>query len=439
MWVKGLEVKWSKLYGERKPQRMSLPTYPFARERYWMDIDRKMGAGAQIAGGNGMAAPVLHPLLHRNTSDLRQQRYNSIFTGGEFFLRDHQVAIGDRGIKKVLPAAATLEMARAAVEQAWPAPSESKVLELRNVVWALPIVVSESKQVNIALLANDHDQIDYEIYSLAGDEEIVHCQGHAVWSDQTASSNLDLAQLRTSGATLERLQLPKGAENTLGEYVLHPYLLEEALQAAVGLLDNEQAILPLGLETLRIVQPCTSEMSAWVRYSPGSQARDTAVKLDIDLCDEQGNIRAQMRGLSWAETNKPIVREGALPARKELSGVVKARKELVLDVRQEKRSGPVEQKEVTRIALGVPGRVATLEKSHSEKLSSGKVQITLSSTSVRSASVESRTVVHPSVRLFDCGGGIFSIEIDRESTAQERIAGLLAALKRAQGEAEIGR
>ena len=145
MWVKGLEVDWSKLYGESKPERMSLPTYPFARERYWIDIDRKMGVGAQNAG-NGVAAPVLHPLLHRNTSDLRQQRYNSIFTGDEFFLRDHQVAIDDQGVKKVLPAAATLEMARAAVEQAWPAPSESKALELRNVVWAQPMVVSEASK-----------------------------------------------------------------------------------------------------------------------------------------------------------------------------------------------------------------------------------------------------------------------------------------------------
>ena len=92
--------------------------------------------------------------------------------------------------------------------------------------------------MNIALLANDHDQIDFEIYSPAGDEEIVHCQGHAVWNGQTASSNLDLAQLRASGETLARLQLPNSAENTLREYVLHPYLLEEALQAAFGSLDG---------------------------------------------------------------------------------------------------------------------------------------------------------------------------------------------------------
>ena len=299
MWVKGLEVDWSKLYGESKPQRMSLPTYPFARERYWIEIDRKMGVGGQIAG-NGVAASVLHPLLHRNTSDLIQQRYNSTFTGDEFFLRDQQVAIDDQGLKKVLPPAVYLEMARAAVEQAWPARSKSKALELRNVVWAQPMVVSESKQVNIALLANDHDQIDFEIYSPAGDEEIVHCQGHAVWSQQReAPAKLDLEHLKTSGETLARLELPKGAENTLGEYVLHPSLLEEALWAAGGLLDNERLRLASGLETLRIIQPCTEEMYAWVRYSAGSQARDSAVKLDIDLCDERGNICVQMRGVRW--------------------------------------------------------------------------------------------------------------------------------------------
>ncbi|EGD45644.1 6-deoxyerythronolide-B synthase, partial [Ruminiclostridium papyrosolvens DSM 2782] len=36
LWVKGLIFDWNKLYGDTKPCRISLPTYPFARERYWM-------------------------------------------------------------------------------------------------------------------------------------------------------------------------------------------------------------------------------------------------------------------------------------------------------------------------------------------------------------------------------------------------------------------
>ena len=427
LWVKGLEVDWSKLYGETRPQRISLPTYPFARERYWIDIARKMGA--QVAG-SGVVVPVLHPLLHSNTSDLSQHSYSATFNGEESFLKEHPVDGG----RMLLPAV-YLEMARAAVERAAPG-TAGALLELRDVVWGEAAMVAGKKQVNIALWMTVQDQIDYEIYSQGSHEEIVHCQGHVVWSGQTASSNLDLAQLKASGETLARLQLPKGAENTLGEYVLHPSLLEGALQAAVGLLDSEQARLPLGLEMLRIVRPCTSELYAWVRYAPGSQPRDGTVKLDIDLCDEQGSIRAQMRGLSWLETGERVVQEAALPASKEVPRVVRARKEIELSARQQTASSPVEQKKPTRITLGVPSAVAMLAKAPSESLSAGRAPVTLSGTLVRWPRA-GRTVVDPAVRLFDCGGGIFSIEVDGESLTQERIAGLLAALERVQEEAAI--
>ncbi|WP_437581596.1 beta-ketoacyl synthase N-terminal-like domain-containing protein [Sorangium sp. So ce887] len=35
LWVNGLDVDWSKMYVGARLRRMSLPTYPFARERYW--------------------------------------------------------------------------------------------------------------------------------------------------------------------------------------------------------------------------------------------------------------------------------------------------------------------------------------------------------------------------------------------------------------------
>ena len=36
LWVEGLDFDWNILYGESKPCRIGLPTYPFARERYWI-------------------------------------------------------------------------------------------------------------------------------------------------------------------------------------------------------------------------------------------------------------------------------------------------------------------------------------------------------------------------------------------------------------------
>lgn len=50
-WVQGRDVDWNQLHGERRPRRISAPTYPFARERYWIEsgspsVADSVGAGA---------------------------------------------------------------------------------------------------------------------------------------------------------------------------------------------------------------------------------------------------------------------------------------------------------------------------------------------------------------------------------------------------------
>ncbi|MCB0210932.1 MAG: methyltransferase, partial [Anaerolineae bacterium] len=46
LWVTGVEIEWPLLYGVNKPRRMSLPTYPFARERHWVAND-DLGRGQE--------------------------------------------------------------------------------------------------------------------------------------------------------------------------------------------------------------------------------------------------------------------------------------------------------------------------------------------------------------------------------------------------------
>src|SRR5258708_5753229 len=89
-----------------------------------------------------IASLPIHPLLHCNSSDLSKQCYTSTFTGEEFFLVDHQVKTEGSVNQKVLPGAAYLEMARAAIDHALPGRSESTVWELHNTVWSQPIIVT---------------------------------------------------------------------------------------------------------------------------------------------------------------------------------------------------------------------------------------------------------------------------------------------------------
>ena len=78
------------------------------------------GVEADITFPNYLTSNSVVSLLATAQSDLTEQRYSSTFTGEEFFLADHQVEANGAARKKMLPGVAYLEMARAAVEQAWP-------------------------------------------------------------------------------------------------------------------------------------------------------------------------------------------------------------------------------------------------------------------------------------------------------------------------------
>ncbi|HWU89394.1 MAG TPA: beta-ketoacyl synthase N-terminal-like domain-containing protein, partial [Kofleriaceae bacterium] len=174
MWVKGLRVAWPELYAEGSPtgwsrlSRVSLPTYPFARERYWKETEAPAGREA--------TERALHPLLQRNTSNLSETRFTSTLSGQAFFLSDH-VINGQR----ILPGVAYLEMARAALAVSLDLDATaSPVIELRDIVWLRPLSVSEPKDVHIRLHALEGNEIEYEIYTgapaLAG-EDAVHARG----------------------------------------------------------------------------------------------------------------------------------------------------------------------------------------------------------------------------------------------------------------------
>ena len=334
LWVKGLEFDWRKLHTDRKPSLISLPTYPFARDRYWLPcvVDR--------SAMSGMGVPVLHPLLHTNTSDFFGQSYASEFTGEEFFLADHQIGADGSNRHKILPGVAYLEMVRAAVDLALPAHSGTRQMEIRNVVWAQPIAVDGTKQVFVALSANSESIVDFEVQTSGADtyDRVIHCQGQVEVSGAPRPNPPDINALRAQmkhGAMapdsiydiykaigihygpsfrciamickgqdqlLAELVLPESDKNK-NEYVLHPGLLDSALQASIGLVSepdslSNQPSVPFALDSIVLVAPCASRMLAWVRFAEGDQSVSGLRKINIDLCDEEGNLCVRLTGLA---------------------------------------------------------------------------------------------------------------------------------------------
>jgi acyl transferase domain-containing protein len=320
LWTQGTDIDWVKLYGDAMPRRVSLPGYPFAKDRYWREQ-----ADAPNASTKTSAEPTLHPLLHKNVSDVRHLGYSTAFSGSEYFLTDHPVA---------LPPAMYLEMARAAIQNATASQSTTG-LELFNVVWADGVSSLANLPITLALFARDDDQLDYEIYSQQEEGDTVHCQGQSMLGTAPAPTLLDIdclqAQMQKgkrnsstfySGLAdaginygpayqavqeislgdrelLAEIRVP----NPTAELVLHPIVIDCALQAALELIRREQQpSQPLALESLRILGACGERMFAWVRYSQGEYTEHMNIQLDIDLCDPQGNVAVQMRGVTYELT-----------------------------------------------------------------------------------------------------------------------------------------
>ncbi|MCY7785574.1 non-ribosomal peptide synthetase [Bacillus inaquosorum] len=335
IWSKGAHMDWMQLYKGERPYRMSLPTYPFAKERYWPSQDDRKPSG-QISG-NQTEIGSIHPLLHQNTSDFSEQKFSSVFTGEEFFLRDHVV----RG-KPVLPGVAYLEMAHAAIKQATGSNNGQGVrIRLNHTVWVQPVVVDEhSAQVDIGLFPEEDGKITFEIYSTQEDgaDPVIHSQGSVELVSAAETPVTDLAEIsrrcgkgkmspgqfyeegRRRGMfhgpafqgiknvdignreVLAQLKLPEIVSGTKEQFVLHPSIMDSALQTAticiMQELTDQKLILPFALEELEVIKGCSSAMWAYARLSDSDLSGGIVQKADIDVLDESGNVCVRIKGFS---------------------------------------------------------------------------------------------------------------------------------------------
>nr|BAP05595.1 CalG [uncultured Candidatus Entotheonella sp.] len=346
-WTCGVALDWNRLFGGSRPQPLSLPTYPFAKERYWAVAD------SQPVETQGPVTGVLHPLLHRNTSNLEAQRFTTTLTGREFFLEDHVVRIDGLPAAHILPGVAHLEMAWAAVAHTLDA---TEPFRLANIVWLRPLIVNDTCDVHIRLFPENTDlasPLGFEIYEEVEGERIIYSQGRVLRDRQPSSSDVkgsnaidlpalraDLSQRVYSGdecyrafeamgisygpaqralatvysdarSVLAELNLPDIIVGSAATYTLHPSLLDVALQASIALFleDGEgtgeppRAVgLPFALDEVAML---ADTRPAWARIQP-AQSDGELQRLDVDLLDEEGRVCIRLKGFTSRTAAKPV-------------------------------------------------------------------------------------------------------------------------------------
>jgi acyl transferase domain-containing protein/acyl carrier protein len=325
----GVELDWEALFAGSGAKRVTLPTYPFQRQRYW--LEKALGGGADpTAIGQ---APAGHPLLG---AAIDSPQGDGVTLTGRLSLQTHPW-LADHSVFEnlLLPSSAFIELALRAG-------SEFECELLEELTTQAPLILPErgAAQVQVAVSGPDdrgrrevaiHSRREASAAEEAG-EWTCHAQGilspepaaaaepAAAWPPQGAEPvGLDSLYERLAEAGFEYgpafqgvqaawadgetvfadVSLPEEHFRDAARFGLHPALLDAAFHAGLGLAVGGDG----GSGAANPVQPI-----AWrdVRVaSPGA----TALRVRMRLGKEGGELSAV------DEMGAPVVSIGAVVVR----------------------------------------------------------------------------------------------------------------------------
>ncbi len=315
--LRGARPRWRAVFGPGAQRQHGLPTYPWQRQRHWLD----MFFGGALATGPNQRRSSSHPLLGER-QDLATAPGTHLFEtelgpDEPHYLRDHQV-MG----RTILPGAAMLEMGLAAARRSLGADRVGGLAEVRF-VRALTLPDDQACRVQLVIedegeggrfvlssrpaasrdaswtvhatgrvvrptAADQADQADPEWEPLA--PERGEAMDVETLRERMASTGLRygpsfqaLVDIRREGARAVG-RLEASARLDLRPYLAHPALLDSAFQLVAACASEAGGpVLPTGVGRFRVHAPLPGVLRCEVSLSPASA--DTA----------DGELLAQLR------------------------------------------------------------------------------------------------------------------------------------------------
>ncbi|BAZ53637.1 beta-ketoacyl synthase [Nostoc sp. NIES-4103] len=334
LYVLGVAIDWSGFERDYLRQKVVLPTYPFQRQRYWIEIKNRRSKEQCLLRGI-----VLHPLLGQKLylAGLdKQYRFESFIAEDEpAYLSHHRVFD-----KAVFPTTAYLEMALAAGLDRLG--TSDLVVEDLVIGRGLILPTGEIKTVQTILTLIEKDSYQFQIFTQQQQENqdevpwILHAEGK-IRPDKTnktfATEDLEKYKVECtqpvevkrhyqqsrqrgidygvsfqgieqlwSGANqaLGKIKLPSELVGEASDYQLHPALLDAALQVinhALPEIDSNQTYLPVRIDQFKVY--CPPKLNLWAIASvTTSQVKNRdSLTTQVTLVNDEGEIVATITGL----------------------------------------------------------------------------------------------------------------------------------------------
>jgi malonyl CoA-acyl carrier protein transacylase len=339
LYVQGVKVDWSGFDRDYPRSKVVLPTYPFQRQRYWIETNSDFQKKRYLFAGKD-----IHPLLGRKLNCAGEQETFESFLGEESpaYLSKHRVFD-----EALFPTTAYLEMAAAAGKYRWR--TGSVVVENLSIRQGLILPPGELINVQTVLTPSDNKTYQLQIFSQQEQQNqeeekwVLHVTGK-IRPEETSETQtkIDLKKYQSecsqpidikqhyqqcsqiginygssfqgleklwsgSNQALAQIKLPEELIAETRGYQFHPALLDAALQVTFHALpetNSDKTYLPVGVEEFKIYG--RPGLSFWAHTSVTQPTVENPENLNIQvtLVSPEGEIIATIKGLQFKLATK---------------------------------------------------------------------------------------------------------------------------------------
>ncbi|WP_083305009.1 type I polyketide synthase [Moorena producens] len=331
LYVQGVKVDWSGFDRDYSRQKVVLPTYPFQRQRYWIESNKSNRKKKYLS-----TEKTLHPLLGKRfycAGQPQQVQFESLLAEDEpGYLKHHRVFE-----RALFPTTAYLEIALAAGVNRF----KTNNLVVEDLVIQTGLILPEGEIISVQtiLTPSENQTYQWQVFTqqLQPNQDqpqwILHAKGKIRAAErETDVVTVDLDKYLNQcnqpieipdhyqhyrqrginyGSSFQGIQqLWKGSNQAIGkielspdlvaeatEYQFHPALLDGALQVVIHALpqtNTNQTYLPVGIEQLKVYSSPGLWLWAMASVTIESQNNWTAT---LTLVNGTGEILATLFGL----------------------------------------------------------------------------------------------------------------------------------------------
>ncbi len=333
----GYKIDWKGFDKGYNRNLLSIPTYPFKRERYWLE-NSPVGKKQIKSYVNGRS-DFQHPLLHNKVSSpfidkiVFETRLNEESLA---IIKDHKI-FGT----SLFPATAYAEMITAAAGKAFT--EDDFYLENLTILSGIAFDKNSETVLQIAFDEIKENKSAFQLFSKNQNSEWqLNANGFVTFENNEENKKIDLEKIKNELTQFDKEELNSfyvsmkehgfehgksmrlinkllyAKDKALGlfeltddeseiakDYLLHPALTDAGTQLFAAMISKHSGFnlqngiyLPVAMEFFKIYKTGVTKVYGYVT-TPEKSVDKKNIKTDLQLFDEEGNIVAELSGLEF--------------------------------------------------------------------------------------------------------------------------------------------